>query len=182
MLTQYFTATSLDGFVADTAHSLDWLTADLDRDGPLGYEEFIAGVGALAMGASTYEWLLAELFADRPRAEWEWPYEIPGWVFTHRDLPLPPSARLELVEGDVLPVHERMVEAAGGKNLWICGGGDLAGQFADAGLLDELIVQLAPVTLGAGMPLFPRRQELRLDEVHRSGAFAVARYAVVRAG
>jgi dihydrofolate reductase len=43
-----------------------------------------------------------------------------------------------------------MVEAAGGRNVWIVGGGDLAGQFADAGLLDEVIVSIAPVTLGGG--------------------------------
>jgi dihydrofolate reductase len=73
-----------------------------------------------------------------------------------------------------------MVAAAGGRNLWIVGGGDLAGQFADAGLLDELVVYVAPVTLGAGAPLLPRRLELRLDELARNGDFACARFAVVR--
>ena len=71
--------------------------------------------------------------------------------------------------------------AAGGKNLWIVGGGDLAGQFADAGLLDEVIVYIAPVTLGSGAPLLPRRVELRLEELGRNRDFACARYAVVRA-
>ena len=51
-----------------------------------------------------------------------------------------PGARIELVSGDVVPVHGKMVEAAGGRNVWIVGGGDLAGQFADAGLLDEVLV------------------------------------------
>ena len=49
-----------------------------------------------------------------------------------------------------------MVEAAGGKNVWIVGGGELAGQFYDHGLLDELFVQVGSVTLGAGKPLLPR--------------------------
>lgn len=49
-----------------------------------------------------------------------------------------------------------MMEAAGGKNLWIVGGGDLAGQFCDHGLLDELFVQIGSVTLGTGKPLLPR--------------------------
>ena len=53
-----------------------------------------------------------------------------------------------------------MVGAAGDRNVWIVGGGDLAGQFADAGLLDEVIVSIAPVTLGGGAPLLPRRIEL----------------------
>ncbi|HEV2711854.1 MAG TPA: dihydrofolate reductase family protein [Gaiellaceae bacterium] len=77
--------------------------------------------------------------------------------------------------------REEMVAAAGGKNLWIVGGGDLAGQFADAGLLDEVIVYIAPVTLGSGAPLLPRRVELRLEELGRNRDFACARYAVVRA-
>jgi dihydrofolate reductase len=74
-----------------------------------------------------------------------------------------------------------MVDAAGGRNVWIVGGGDLAGQFADAGLLDEVIVSVAPVTLGAGAPLLPRRIELRLDELGRNGDFVSARFSVVRA-
>jgi dihydrofolate reductase len=57
----------------------------------------------------------------------------------------------------------------------------LAGQFADAGLLDEVIVSIAPVTLGAGAPLLPRPIELRLDEVGRNGDFVAARFSVVRA-
>ena len=82
-----------------------------------------------------------------------WPYDIPCWVFTHRRLPVVPDAQIEFVSGDVRPVHDRMVEAARGRNVWIVGGGDLAGQFSDAGLLDEMIVKIAPVTLGAGAPL-----------------------------
>jgi dihydrofolate reductase len=73
-----------------------------------------------------------------------------------------------------------MAAAAGARNRWIVGGGDLAGQFADAGLLDEVLVTIAPVTLGAGAPLLPRRVELRLEEVARNGDFACARYAVAR--
>ena len=73
-----------------------------------------------------------------------------------------------------------MVGAAGDRNVWIVGGGDLVGQFADVGLLDEVIVSIAPVTLGAGAPLLPRRIELRLDEMGRNGDFVAAKYSVVR--
>jgi len=172
-LTQYYTATSLDGFIADPWNSLDWLfTRARDEGGPLDYGTFIAEVGAIAMGSTTYEWLL-----DHTE---EWPYDIPCWVFTHRSLRIVPGASIELVSGDVAPVHERMVAAAGGRNVWIVGGGDLAGQFADAGLLDEVLVTIAPVTLGAGTPLLPRRVELRLEELGRNGDFVAARLAVVR--
>jgi dihydrofolate reductase len=180
-LTQYYTATTLDGFIADENHSLDWLfTRDQDRAGPLNYDEFIAGVGALAMGSTTYEWILEHEFKGKDPAEWKWPYEIPCWVFTSRELPVVPNAKIEFANGDVAAVHEQMVAAAGERNRWIVGGGDLAGQFADAGLLDEVIVYVAPVTLGAGAPLLPRRIELQLEELARNGDFAAARYAVVR--
>jgi dihydrofolate reductase len=172
-LTQYYTATTLDGFIADANHSLDWLfTRAQDRDGPLNYASFFAGVGALAMGATTYEWVLEQEHG-------KWPYELPCWVFTHRDLPVAHEA-IELTADDVAAVHERMREAAGGRNVWIVGGGGLAGQFADSGLLDEVIVYIAPVTLGAGAPLLSRHVELRLEELARNGDFACARYTVVR--
>jgi dihydrofolate reductase len=180
-LTQYYTATSLDGFIADPNHSLDWLfTRDQDATGPLNYNEFIAGVGALAMGSTTYEWVLEHEFADKDPSEWKWPYEIPGWVFTHRQLTIVPDAPIQFTSGDVAAVHEEMLRVADGRNVWIAGGGDLAGQFADAGLLDEVIVYIAPVTLGAGAPLLPRRIELRLEELARNRDFAAARYSVVR--
>jgi dihydrofolate reductase len=181
-LTQYYTATTLDGFIADASHSLDWLfTRQQDHDGLLNYRAFYAGVGALAMGATTYEWVLDHEFAGKDPSEWKWPYDVPCWVFTHRELPVVPGAQVELTSAGVAEVHEAMTAAAGERNRWIVGGGDLAGQFADAGLLDEVIVYVAPVTLGAGAPLLPRRVELRLEELGRNGEFACARYSVVRA-
>ena len=80
-------------------------------------------------------------------------------LFTHRHRPVVPGVRLSFVSGDVRPVHAAMASAARGKNLWIVGGGELAGAFADADLLDELILGVAPVTLGAGAPLLPRRSK-----------------------
>ena len=180
-LTQYYTATTLDGFIADPNNSLEWLfSRKQDKDGTMNYGAFIAEVGAIAMGSTTYEWILDHEFSGKDVAEWKWPYDIPGWVFTHRQLPVVPDAAIEFVSGDVEPVHENLVSAAGGRNVWIVGGGDLVGQFADAGLLDEVIVSIAPVTLGAGAPLLPRRIELQLEELGRNGDFACARYSVTR--
>jgi dihydrofolate reductase len=174
-LTQYYTATTLDGFIADPNNSLEWLfTRAREEDGPLSYGDFIAEVGAIAMGSTTYEWIL-------DHGGGAWPYEVPSWVFTHRRLRLIPGARVEFVSGDIAPVHEVLVAAAQGRNVWIVGGGDLAGQFADAGLLDEVLVTIAPVTLGAGAPLLPRRVELELVELGRNGDFVAARFGVVKA-
>ena len=180
-LTQYYTATSLDGFIADPDNSLEWLfTRQREPDGPLNYGDFIAGVGAMAMGSTTYEWILEHDVADEDPAPRKWPYDIPGWVFTHRQLPVLGDAGIEFTSADIATVHKEMVDAAGDRNVWIVGGGDLAGQFAGAGLLDEVIVMIAPVTLGGGAPLLPRRIELILEELGRNGDFACAKYSVVR--
>lgn len=179
--TQYYTATSLDGFIATPDNSLDWLLSrQRDITGPMNYDDFIGGVGALAMGSTTYEWILEHEFKGKDPADWDWPYEQPCWVFTHRDLPAVPAADIRFVQGDVGPVHKAMVAAASGRNAWIVGGGDLAGQFADAGLLDEVIAMIAPVTLGAGAPLLPRRIELVLQDLDRNGEFACARFTLAR--
>ena len=183
MKTQYYTATSLDGFIADADNALDWLLQFGDPEQG-SYPAFIAEVGGLAMGSTTYEWVLEHhVFADA-EAPKPWPYEQPSWVFSSRALERVDGADIRFVRGDVRPVHRDMAEAAGGRNIWIVGGGELAGQFLDHGLLDELIVQVAPVTLGGGAPLLPRRiaePPLRLISANPFGdGFVELRYAVVR--
>ena len=181
MKTQYFTATSLDGFIATEDDSLDWLFP-LGDINSTSYPEFIAEVGALAMGSTTYEWMLRH--ADSVAAETgsPWPYTQPTWVFSTRSLPAIPDAKVSFVQGDVRPVHAAMRAAAGDKNIWVVGGGDLAGQFYDAGLLSEIIVQVGSVTLGEGKPLFPRRltsPPLELVSARQIGTgFAELRYQV----
>lgn len=156
MKTVYYTATSLDGFIATEDDSLEWLFP-LGDINDTGYPDFIEGVGALVMGASTYTWMLQHAAQVEEEVGAPWPYRQPTWVFTHRRLPVIENADIRFVQGDVAAVHAEMKQAAAGKNLWIVGGGDLAGQFHDAGLLDEAILQVASVTLGQGKPLFPRR-------------------------
>jgi dihydrofolate reductase len=188
--TQYYTATSVDGFIADPDNSLEWLFQVGRDDGDGGdqndqndrFAAFYAQVGAIAMGATTYQWVLDhERMLDNPD-KWRSFYgAVPCWVFTHRQLPAIPGARLSFVNGDVGPVHADMVRAASGKNVWLIGGGDLVGQFADQGLLDEILLAVAPVFLGAGAPLLPRRllaAGLALRDVDRQGQFALLTYEV----
>ena len=185
--TVYYTACSLDGFLADAENSLDWLfevdSAGAPDDDPFG--RFFAGIGAMAMGATTYLWVLEhEQMLEHPE-RWAGAHgATPCWVFTHRELPAVPGADIRFVRDDVRPVHAAMVEAAGGKDVWLVGGGELVGQFHDAGLLDDLIVQVGSVTLGQGKPLLPRRitsPSLRLVEARRIGeGFAELRYEVRR--
>ncbi|WP_433305450.1 dihydrofolate reductase family protein [Actinoplanes sp. CA-030573] len=175
--TVYYVASTLDGFIADQHDSLDWLLKqDIDENGPMNYQAFIAGVGAVVMGAATYEWVVKHQTA----AGEGWMYRQPSWVFTHRDLAAMDGADIRFTSAPVTAVHAEAVEAANGKDIFVVGGGDLVGQFADAGLLDEIVVSVAPVTLGAGAPLLPRRLDLRLRETARNRAFMAARYDVVR--
>ena len=171
MTTYFYTAASLDGFIATEDHSLAWLfEQDFDPDGPMAYPAFIDGIGALVMGASTYEWLL--------RSGEPWGYTLPTWVFTHRDLSVPEGADVRFVSGEPGGTFEAIAASAKDKDVWVMGGGDLASQFADAGLLDEVWVQVAPVTLGSGKPLFTRALQLELLDVVRNRDFVCTRYLV----
>lgn len=184
MKTQYYTASSLDGYIATEDDSLDWLfpLGDLNNS---SYPDFIANVGALAMGSSTYEWMMRNTDMMLKETGSSWPYTQPAWVFTSRNLPVIEGAHIQFVNGDVKPIHAEMTATAGDKNVWIVGGGDLAGQFYDAGLLDELIIQMGSATLGKGKPLFPRRllfPSLNLKSVNQIGTSMVElRYEVQKA-
>jgi dihydrofolate reductase len=156
----YYCAATLDGFIAESDDTLDWLTkydGSFDGEGaePMkgSYDRFYEGIGANVMGSATYEFVLDELES--------WPYAgKPSWVLSSRDLPLPEGASSEdvrVVDAKVTELYEEMSAAAGERDLWVIGGGNVASQFADAGLLDELIITVTPVVLGEGKPLFDRR-------------------------
>ena len=155
MKTQYYSAVSLDGYIADENHSLDWLFQFGGEDPT--YQEFIKDVGAIVMGSSTYEWILTNDILANPDKPKPWPYTQATWIFTTRKLRELPGADIRFVKGDVAPVHAAMREVAGDKNIWVMGGGDLAGQFHQQGLLDEMIITIAPVILTKGAPLFTQK-------------------------
>jgi dihydrofolate reductase len=182
--TQYYTATSVDGYIADTDNSLEWLF-EVSRNGgsgAAGFADFFAGVSAMAMGSTTYDWVFAhERLGEHPEKWSEWYGATPTWVFTHRELPRVPGADIRFVQGDVAPVHAEMVEAAEGRNIWLVGGGELVGAFADRGLLDEILLGMQPVFLGAGAPLLPRRltsTRVRLESARQDGQQALLVYTV----
>lgn len=170
MSTIYYTAASLDGYIVDENGSLDWLvTRDIREDGPFSIEEFMAGVGSLVMGADTYEWILA----NHPG---EWMYSQPSWVMTHRPGIVAAEHSVQTYAGPAAELHPRLVEAAAGKNVWVVGGGEVARQFVDAGLVDEMIVSYAPCTLGAGSRVLPMRSEWSLVSSAVNGDFVCAHW------
>ena len=176
---QYYCAATIDGFIADPNDGLDWLLGydghyegDEADAGPMGeggsYEPFYEKVGALVSGSTTYEWVLDHLE--------EWPYAgKPSWILSSRDLRKPDGYEDEvrIANAPVGEIHDQVLVSAGGRNLWVLGGGNVASQYADAGLLDELLLTVVPVVLGAGKPLFERAlpgpQTLTGTTVFRNG-------------
>ncbi|MEA2212786.1 MAG: hypothetical protein QOF83_2734 [Solirubrobacteraceae bacterium] len=179
----YNTATSLDGYLADAENSLSWLFVVVpDEPTSSRHARFMAGVGVMVEGSTTYEWVLSEADLLAQPHRWQEFYgQRPTFVFTTRELPRVPGADIRFVRGPVREALPAIRAAAAGQNVWVVGGGDLAGQFLDVGALDEIGVSLAPVTLGSGAPLLPRRLEsdrLRLVSATVDGQFLHAVYAV----
>ncbi len=138
----YFAAVSLDGFIADAAGGVDWLTG-LGGDG--SYERFFERVGSLVLGRATFDQVLG----------WGWPYgDKPAAVLTSRPLPedAPPSSFAARGD-DLAGLVARLRETEG--DVWIVGGGQTANAFLQAGLLDEVELGVMPILLGSGIPLFP---------------------------
>lgn len=179
------TASSLNGWIADEQSSLQWL---FDVEGGTEPDASLLPQNAsvLVEGSSTYEWLLRESdLLTHPERWQEFHGERPTFVFTRRSLPVPEGADVRFVSGDVGEAMPAIRDAAGEGDIWVVGGGDLAGQFLDAGELDEIAVSFAPVLLTGGAPLLPRRVEassLRLVSATAAGQFARVVYRVERSG
>lgn len=172
---RFYTATTLDGFLADEHDSLDWLLSQpTGDDSILPMERFMEDVGAIVAGRSTYDWVLEH----DDSVEGAWVFTQPTFLFTHREVEAP-RGDVRAVHGDPAQHRAALEEAAGGKDVWIVGGGDLAADFARAGMLDELFVSFAPVTLGAGKPLLGGRFALELLEHGINRALLEARYRVL---
>ena len=176
------TATSFNGWIADEDNSLAWLFAVEGGEHP-DDGLFPTGVSVMVEGSTTYEWVLAESDILAHPEKWrEFHGDRPTFVFTTRELPVPEGADIRFVSGPVADVLAEIRAAAGDGDIWVVGGGDLAGQFLDAGALDEIALSVAPVALTGGAPLFPRRVEsdrLRLVSASAVGQFARLVYRVL---
>ena len=150
-IVQYYVASTIDGFIADSDDNIDWLLQFGFDNFQEHYDRFMADVGAIVMGSTTYDYIIGEGVES-------WAYgATPVWVLTSRSLPGVPGADIRFFSGDVAEVHRNALEAAQGKNVWVVGGGNVAAQFADRGLLDELLLTVMPIVLGSGKQLLPIR-------------------------
>jgi len=179
----YYTATSIDGYIADGNDSLQWLF-DVGGTNLDGFSRFVSGVGVQVMGSSTYEWLLSNENLLETPDRWQQVFgDLPIRVFTSRDLPRPESPSFEFYQGPVSERVEDLRSLAGDRDVWVVGGGNLAAQFFDAGVLDRVHLTLAPVFLSDGAPLLPRfvpASSLQLVSARPQGPFVEILYDVVR--
>lgn len=181
----YYAASTLNGFLATPDDSLAWLFA-VDSPEP-DVSDVLDPVTVMVMGSATYDWVLAEV--DLMAHPEKWSESFLGKdrviVFSTRDRPIPEGAEVTVLSGSVRDHLADLEAAAGGGDVWVVGGGDLAGQFLDAGLLDTIVLAVAPATLVEGKNILPRDimpDRLRLVSAEAAGQFAVLRYRVLPTG
>lgn len=171
----YMFAMSLDGFIAREDGRFDWLEnypADADFDFP-AFEDSVTGI---LMGRGSYE---------AARRHEEWPYSRwPTLVATRRPVGNLP-ANTQAFHGDPQAMLERLRAMGANGRIWAFGGGDIARQLMEAGLLDTIEVGIIPVILGSGIPAFGGAQpdrwlDLEFAKPLKNGAIH-ARYRVRRA-
>ncbi len=140
LITLYI-ATSLDGYIARENGEVDWLFHDQDY----GFGDFYGTVGSIVMGGATYRQMLT--FGDFPFSDKD------CFVFTRSDTGAGDKNAV-FISGDIREALAR-IGPGEGKNIWLLGGADLAGQFLQHDLIDEYVLSVHPILLGAGIPLFP---------------------------
>lgn len=144
-----YVAVSLDGYIADREGKTDRLTGtNPEYDGDYGYSEFLSGVDTVVMGRTTYQQIVTELSPG------EWPYpELKSYIFTHQEMD--DKRGIAFIQRKPEKFLMEMKKKPG-KDIWVCGGSNLANQLIDAGLIDEYHLHIMPVVLGGGVPLFSK--------------------------
>lgn len=152
-----YVAASLDGYIARTDGSLDWLHAPSGYDGDYGYADFIIGIDTLLRGRKALESVLG--FGSWPHDDLRVGVLSSGGL----DLPQPLVARAEVMEGrpEQLP---RQLQETGSRRIYL-DGGETIRRFLRASLVSEMTITRVPVLLGEGVPLFGPLPEMRLEHI-----------------
>ena len=164
----FYGCITLDGYLADKNHSLSWLH-ETGSPEETSYEDFYRKMDVAILGKRTFEEIarLENAASFYPITE--------NYVFTHA---------ASLPQKGFIPVSGDVAEFVAGlgpdKNIWVVGGNTVLAPLLDRDMVDYLIIQVAPVLLGEGIPLFTQKEGLRrfrLDEVKRYGQFAELVYS-----
>lgn len=140
-----FIATSLDGYIASSDGTVDWLFHDDDY----GYTEFMNSLDTVVMGRKTWE--QAKTFEDIPFAGKQ------VFVFSHSQTDSS-ETRIRYVQGHPSNVTSEILRNSQ-KDIWLVGGGQLIQQFIASNLIDELRLFVHPIILGQGIPLFTEQSK-----------------------
>lgn len=166
-----FIAASLDGYVARSDHSLDWLEK-VEGEGDNGYASFYETVDTIIMGRITYEQVMV-------LTNGEFPYKNKQcYVFSKTQRKN--TEFVTFINEDISTFITKL-KSEPGAAIWLVGGGELVQSFLQEKLLDEIILTLAPAIIGSGIPLFTnieKEVELTLIESVRYNQFIQLHYAV----
>lgn len=160
MKASVYIGTSLDGFIARSDGSFDWLSQFADDDAVRSYKEFTARIDAMVIGRGTFEKVMT--FP-------EWPYDKPVFVLstTIKHVPDGLEDNVTIISMPPAEVLNHLSEK-GFANVYI-DGGKVIQEFLRADLIDELIISKAPVLIGSGIPLFGHLDtDLRFDHIRTS--------------
>jgi dihydrofolate reductase len=135
-----YIACSLDGYIARTDGSVDWLYTDADY----GYSDFYISVDTVIMGRKTYQKILGA---------GEFPYQGKECFVISRSRAGSRDRNVQYPTDD-LKVFVGAKKAEAGKNIWLVGGGELTRELLQLQLIDEIMLYVHPLILGAGIPLF----------------------------
>ncbi len=135
-----FIATSLDGYIARLSGAVDWLFTDEDY----GYQDFFERVDVVVMGRKTYEQVLS--FGAYPYGS------KMSFVFT-RTANRFTDSEVSFVSDDIQSLIKEL-QASGDGDIWLIGGAELVHSFLEQDLIDEFVISVHPILLGAGIPLF----------------------------
>lgn len=168
MSVYFYGCVTLDGYLADRNHGLDWLHQTGSAE-DTGYEAFYQSMDITIMGRRTFREIEG---LEDPQSVYP---TTRNYVFTHASALSQPG--FIPVSGDAAAFVERQEP---GKNIWVIGGNTVLAPLLDRGMVDHMIIQLAPVLLGAGIPLFTQKEMVRrfhLDGVRQYGQFAELVYS-----
>jgi dihydrofolate reductase len=171
---------SLDGFIAGPDHSMEWaFEAFRDAKPNRMGEDVMTGTGAILGGRGWYDAAAAKY--DGVDGIYGGRWTGPVFVLTHHPEDAPDDPKASFVSGGLERAVAAARAAAGGKNLEIFGA-DVARQCVDAGLVDEIVIHLAPVLLGDGVRLYGAADAQRVDlartQLDESGQVIDLRFSV----
>lgn len=162
-----YIASSLDGYIATEEDSLDWLfQVEGQEEANEVIENFDRTIDTLIMGRRTFDWVMKEMKGKNP-------YENKmTYVYTHQ--PQEFSEKIQYTQIQPVELID-VLRKEPGKDIWLMGGGGVILDFLEAGLVDEIILTIAPVLLGKGVPLFKEgdyASQWKLKSTRQFGQFA----------